>query len=393
MQIEPNRAAAEKLVIQLMAIRGGSGNEGDVAAAIVARLKAAGVKASQIAFDTANKRSPRGGDIGNLIVKLPGTKGRTREPRRMLMAHMDTVPLCVGCTPVKSGKLVKPKGHTALGADDRAGCATVLTAVETILKHKLPHPPLTLLFGVQEEIGLFGARFVTLAKLGGPKMAFNWDGGEPWGMAVGATGAYRMTIEITGIASHAGVHPERGISAGVIAAKAIASLEADGWHGLVRKGRYAGTSNVGVIEGGAATNVMMDRMTLRAEARSHTPAFRKRIVDAYQRAFKAAVKSTKNDAGKTGTVTFDVRDEYQSFRLTDSDPAVAVAKAAVASLGLTPKLVVTNGGLDANWINAHGVPCVTLGCGQHDIHTVNETLNLDEYHTACRVALRLATAE
>jgi len=178
----------------------------------------------------------RGGETGNLIVKLPGTAGRTREPRRMLMAHMDTVPLCVGCKPEKLGNRVVPaSSETALGADDRAGCATVLTAIETILKHDLPHPPLTLLWTVQEEIGLHGARNVARSKLGGPAMAFNFDGGEPYKLVTGATGAYRMKIHVTGIAAHAGVHPERGVSAAVFGSFGTRAV-ADGFAALAGGG-------------------------------------------------------------------------------------------------------------------------------------------------------------
>jgi tripeptide aminopeptidase len=96
--------------------------------------------------------------------------------------------------------------------------------------------------------------------------------------------------------------------------------------------------------------------------------------------------------GKTGRVTCDGRLDYEAFRLADDEPCVAAARAAVRSVGLEPRAEVSNGGLDANWMAAHGIPTVTLGCGQMDIHTTHERLDLAAFETACRIALRLATA-
>jgi len=267
----------------------------------------------------------------------------------------------------------------------------VLNALLTIVRDGLPHPPLTFFWPVQEEIGLLGVRHVTLSKLGKPKLCFNWDGGAPNMAVIGATGDYNMEIEIEGIASHAGAHPEDGVSAISIAGLAIADLQQNGWHGLVIKGKKTGTSNIGAISGGEATNVVTDRLKLRAEARSHDPKFRKRIVDEYKKAFTKAVKSVKSQLGQTGKIQFDASLKYEAFRLSKKEPCVRVALAAVEAAGLPPQTRIINGGLDANWLTAHGYPTATLGCGQDAIHTVNETLHVDSYLHACRISLLLAT--
>jgi tripeptide aminopeptidase len=267
----------------------------------------------------------------------------------------------------------------------------VLGAALEILERKLPHPPLTFLWTVQEELGLQGAHFASLRPLGSPKLAFNWDGGAPEKMTVGATGGYRIAIEVQGIASHAGVAPERGISAIGIAALAIADLQRGGWHGLIRKPEGDGTSNVGVIQGGAATNVVTDRVTVRAEARSHEPKFRQRIVRQIERAFRDAAKEVRNHNGHSGKIEFDGRLDYDSFLLPRDDPSLIGAEAAVRSVGLEPQRAVASGGLDANWMFRHGIPTVTLGCGQCNQHMVTEALDVRRFETACRIALRLAT--
>src|SRR5205085_6693533 len=134
-------------------------------------------------------------------------------------------PICVGSQPKIDGGFVRSANRTTgLGADNRSGCATILSAALEILEHKLPHPPLTCCWFIQEEIGLQGARFVQKSQLGKPAMCFNWDGGGCQKITIGATGGYRMDIEVSGTASHAGIAPEKGVSAIAIASLAIADL-------------------------------------------------------------------------------------------------------------------------------------------------------------------------
>ena len=379
------------LVLQMMAIPGKSGQERQIAEFIVSRLRDSGVPDAAIQFDTAHKKSHIGGEVGNLIVKLPGT---VRGPRRLLMAHMDTVPLCVGSQPYLDGEFIRSRDpKTALGGDNRAGSAVVLSTWLRIAKDGLPHPPLTLFWPVQEEVGLVGARYVTASKLGKPQLCFNWDGGLPNMAVIGATGDDHLAIKIHGLASHAGAHPEHGINAAVIAGLAIAELQAEGWHGLVVKGKQTGTSNIGVVSGGDATNVVMDTLTLHAEARSHNPKFRARIVEAYRKAFVKAAKSVRNAAGQCGSVDFEPRHKYESFRLSETEPVVQAALGAIRAVGMEPLTRISNGGLDANWMFAHGLTTVTLGCGQAGIHTVKEKLSVTQFEQACEVALLLATGQ
>jgi tripeptide aminopeptidase len=305
---------------------------------------------------------------------------------------MDTVPLCVGSQPVLRARMVRSADkRTGLGADDRSGCAVVLSAALEILRRRLPHPPLVFFWPVQEEMGLYGAHFANLRMLGSPRLAFNWDGGAANKLGIGATGAYRITIDVDGLASHAGAAPEKGVSAVAIAGLAIAELQREGWLGDVRQGHHRGTSNIGVIHGGAATNVVTDHVQLKAEARSHDPRFRKQMLATMRDAFERAAKAVTNVAGARGKVRFASRLDYEAFQLDAREPCVVAAEAAVRATGAEPVRAVSNGGLDANWMTAHGIPTVTLGCGQVNVHTTSEALDVAEFERACRVALRLAT--
>lgn len=386
---------ATELVMQLMAVPGGPGQEGAVQQLIKDKLLAAGVPASAMQNDTAHKKSSLGGEVGNLIVKLPGAGPASikRAPRRLFSAHTDTVPICVGCRPVRKGNTVtSADSKTGLGGDDRAGCAVVLSTALSLLRAGQPHPPLTLLFTVQEEAGLHGARHLTVSKLAKPALAFNFDGGDAAKMTIGATGGYRMTVIVKGIASHAGNAPEKGVSAIGIASLAIADLVENGWHGQIIKAGKQGTSNVGVISGGAATNVVTDHVTLRVEARSHDAKFRERIVREIEKAFNRAVRKLKSSDGKRGSAQFDGGLDYEAFKLSEDHPSVVAASEAAKAEGADPVIGITNGGLDANWLNHHGIPAVTLGCGQRNIHTVDEELDLREFHLARRIAWKLAGA-
>lgn len=390
---EPDSARAQQLVLDMLPLTGPSGQEQPVMDYIRQRLVNAGLPPGRLRFDDAPCRSPRGGEVGNLVVKLPGTRpGSRSDPPRLLMAHVDTVPICVGSRPVVRGRWVVPADKTTgLGADDRAGAAIILSAALEILQHELPHPPLTFLWTVQEEVGLYGARYGRPELWGKPALAFNFDGGPTGKLTIGATGGYRMKIIVHGRASHAGVVPEKGISAIAIAALAIARLQREGWHGRIVKDGHHGTSNVGAIRGGNATNVVTPEVELAVEARSHEPAFRRQIVAAIGDAFRDAAREVRDDRGRPGRVKIEGRLDYESFAISSDQPCVVAARAAVEAAGGTPELCISNGGLDANWVTAHGIPTVTLGTGQRNGHTTTERLCLPEFHQACRIALRLAT--
>jgi tripeptide aminopeptidase len=384
-----NEKRATDLVMELLNMPGLSGQEDQVQTLIRQKLREEGVPDNAIRTDTAHRRSMLGGIAGNLICVFPGT---LPGPRRLLMAHLDTVRLCAGAQPLLEKGLVRSANpFSGLGADNRSGVAVILNAALEIKRRNLPHPPLTFFFPVQEEVGLFGVRHADVHMLGQPQLCFNWDSDEPGRLIIGSTGACRMHIEITGLASHAGLAPDKGVSAIVIAGTAIAALQAQGWHGLIVKGGKRGTGNIGVIQGGDATNVVTDHVSLKAEARSHDAKFRKQIVDAMRKAFEQAVKTVRSKEGKRGSLDFRVDNSYESFKLPPDNPSVMAAERVAKAAGLKPKMDVTDGGLDANWMHAHGLPTVSMGAGQRNVHTVNERMVMSDYLKGCQIALALAT--
>lgn len=379
------------LVMRLMAVSGKSCEEREIAESVVSILRDAGVPDSAIGFDSAHRKTPLPGQVGNLIVKLPGNR---RRPRLMLSAHLDTVPICVGCEPKKVGQTVRSANRqTGLGADDRAGVAAVLVAAMDALRcDDGQNPPLTLCFFVQEEIGLQGSRNLAVSRLGKPAMALNFDGGKPCKMTIGATGGERIKIKLYGISAHAGLAPEEGASALHAAGLAIASLQNGKWLGDVRRRKLRGTSNIGVVRGGSATNVVADYAEVDAEARSHDSEFRTQIAGAIEDAFQQAARAVKSNSGQCVRADVTRRVDYESFRLDSDSDEVRHVGDAIEQFGRKPEYAISAGGVDANWLVKHGIPTVTIGCGQRDVHTKEETLDIPDFLAACEIGRKVIAA-
>lgn len=389
-------AAAEEHLMRFLSVEGVTGHEANIAAAVSDALQKVGVPASAIRFDDANKRIPLPTETGNLIVDLPGTRPG---PRLLFSTHLDTVPLCAGAKPRREGDRIVSDGTTALGGDARTGVALLVVLAETLIKHKLPHPPITLLFTVREESGLHGARELNPADLSGAVMCINVDGQLASDLIIGAVGQENWEVEIKGRASHAGVAPERGISATMVGAMALAEARSAGWFGKVVKLEGHGTSNVGIFGGkdgkpaGDATNVVTDYAYIKGEARSPESAFAAKIAEGYRDAFAKAKAAVVDHEGDTAEVKFSHVKSYPPFKLEEDTPVVKRATKALKMLGIEPNYLFSNGGLDANWLDKHGIPTITIGAGQAEIHTIKEYVNLPEFEKGCRIGVLMATLE
>src|SRR5208282_1584417 len=144
-------------LMRFLSVEGITGQEKAIGAEVIKALREIGVPDKAIRFDAANARIPLPTETGNLIVTLPGTKPG---PRRLFSTHLDTVPLCAGAVPLRKGNRIAPQGKTALGGDNRTGVACLVTMLAELHAQKMPHAPLTVLFTVREESGLWGARNV-----------------------------------------------------------------------------------------------------------------------------------------------------------------------------------------------------------------------------------------
>lgn len=289
---------------------------------------------------------------GNLISHLPGVDSEGGEPI-FLGAHADTVKPGVGIEPVIEAGVIRSKGDTILGADDKAGLAAIIEAVRTAARR----PAIDIVVTRGEEIGLVGAKHLDMSLLTA-KRGFIVDSDDPATIILGGPTHASMDIEITGRAAHAAM-PENGISAIRVAAHAITQFE----EGKLDDETVA---NVGTIEGGMIRNGVPETVTIKAECRSLTDVKCRTQADKMQRAFEQAA------AAVGATANVDLRYEYTASKVDEGSALVELGKAAIAKSNLDPKTQVILGGTDALVLSGRGVDAVVLGYGGKAAHSTDE---------------------
>ncbi|MFZ5592167.1 MAG: M20/M25/M40 family metallo-hydrolase [Bacillota bacterium] len=300
---------------------------------------------------------------GNLIARLPGS--RTDLAPLLLSAHMDTVEPGRGVDPVLEDGIVRSRGETILGADDKAGIAIILEAVRVLQEQKIPHGPLEVVLTVGEEQGLLGARHLDYSLLTA-RWGYVLDcDGQPGTLIVRAPSQDRISATITGRAAHAGINPEDGINAIYVAARAINRMK------LGRLDEET-TANIGTIAGGKATNIVPETVTIQGEVRSLTDAVRQQVT----RQMVDILQSTAAEMGARADV--QVETLYHSFHLSPDNPALVLAGRAARTLGLPVVHRSSGGGSDANVFNQHGLAVANLGIAMQKVHTTEEFIAVQD---------------
>ena len=361
-----DRRRLQELFLDLVRIDSPSRREGRIAARLARELAGLG---AEVIFDGAGPAV--GGETGNLIARVAGT---VDAPALLLCAHMDTVSPGEGVCPVVEDDVIRSDGTTILGGDDKSGIAIVCECVTVCRERALRHPPLDVVFTVCEEVGLLGARHLDTGLLRARRgLVFDSD-------AVGfaftrAPGANHVEVVVRGRAAHAGMAPERGISAIQIAAEAIAGM---------RLGRIDAetTANLGVIQGGRATNIVPDEVRIRGEARSHDPARLAAQTEHIRACFEEA--AARHPGAR---VEVAVEAAYEAMAVPDDAAIMRLVAAAAARTGRTITPAGMGGGCDANVLNRRGLEVVNLGTGMRDIHTTAEWLRVSDMVAAAEVTL------
>ncbi len=341
----------------LVRVNGPSRQEGEIARVVTALLTELNVT---VVMD--NAATALGGEVGNLIAHVPGTYAA--EPL-LFSVHLDTVEPTAGICLVESDGEIATDGSTILGADDRAGVAVLIELVRTLRENGLPHPPLELCFSVCEEIGVMGSQVLDYSLLHS-RCAFVLDSsGAAGSLVISGPAQQHLRAEVFGMAAHAGITPEDGISSITVAAHALSRM---------KLGRIDAetTANFGIIHGGAATNVIADYVELEGEARSRDPRKLQQQVEHMRECFVREAEV----AGARAEVT--VTDVYPAFTLAAASRPVRLASAALRALGIEPILAATGGGSDANFFNNRGIEAVLLpACFQYP-HSHREKLNVEQ---------------
>jgi len=314
-----------------------------------------------------------GSDSGNVIAKLKGNKDV--EPI-LFSCHMDTVSPSIGIKPIIKDDIIYSDGTTILGADDKAGIASVIEAVRIIKENNIEHGMIEVVFSIYEEGGLFGAKSLDYAKIASQKAFVLDSGGDPGQIIIQGPAQDKINVKVIGRPAHAGVAPEEGISAISVASHAISRMN------LLRIDEET-TANIGVIEGGKATNIVTAEVNIKAEARSLNN-------EKLDKQTEHMVKSFEDAAKEFGAqVEFDIERMYSAFVIEENDDIVELVKKACENIGVKAYTDSTGGGSDTNIFNINGIKAVNLGLGMRKPHTLEEHISIKNLVSSGELVLEI----
>ncbi|RLL48138.1 M20/M25/M40 family metallo-hydrolase [Oceanobacillus piezotolerans] len=351
-----NEERLVKEFFDLVKVNSETKHEGNIAAVLKQKFSELGV---HVIEDDSKERTGHG--AGNLICTLKGNKEGV-DPI-YFTSHMDTVVPGNNIKPsIVDGQIVSD-GTTILGADDKAGLAAIIETLRLIKEQDTKHGDIQFIITVGEESGLVGAKALD-PKMIHAKYGYALDSnGEVGDIIIAAPTQAKISAIIKGKTAHAGVEPEKGISAITIAAKAISKMP------LGRIDEET-TANIGRFEGGKQTNIVVDHVEILAEARSLVPEKMEAQVDKMKKAFEETAKSFGGEAD------VNVKIMYPGYKQNAGDQVVEIARKAAKAIGRESKLLKSGGGSDANVIASFGIPTVNLAVGYEGIHTTDERISV-----------------
>jgi tripeptide aminopeptidase len=372
-----NQERLKKLLIELIKIDSLSRKEYDVAMRLKREMEELGAKVS---IDDAGDKV--GGNVGNLIAHFSGT-APTATPI-LLSAHMDTVVPGEGIVPILDGDIVRTDGRTVLGGDDKSGVAIICEVLRVIKENSLPCSDVDVLFTICEEAGLIGAKWLDVNRLRA-RTGLVLDSDSVGFLFIKAPAANRMEFHVHGLEAHAGVCPEKGVNAIKVASEGIAQMS-------LGRIDHETTANIGVIEGGAAVNIVPNSVILKGEARSHSQEKLDRQTQHMLRCLQdAAARQTLEFPGGrfTAKVEAKIERDYDRMDVPEGAPIVQLVREAAKNLRLEIKTLATGGGCDANVLNQKGLEVANLSTGMREIHTVKEWLDLKDLNFSAQVVLEV----
>lgn len=307
---------------------------------------------------------------GNLIAKLPAKNSKNTEPI-LLSCHADTVMPGKGIKPVIKDGVIRSNGDTILGADDKAGIAEMLEA----LRVAEVRPSVEIAISRQEEVGLLGVKNLDYSKLTAKK-GYLLDNDTLDTIVIGGPSYFAIDVNIKGRAAHAGMEPEKGISAIVAAAKAIASL---------RLGRldHETTANVGVIKGGLIRNGVPDAANFLAECRSLNHQKAEELADEMVKIITEQVEA----AG--AKVEIKVDNLCKAVDIPEDAETVEVSKRALKKVGVDAETTFITGFTDASIYNNMGIEMAVVGIGAQLEHSCEEHIHIADMEKALDMILEI----
>lgn len=356
--------------LELVQIDSLSLKEGNVAKVLVKKLEEIGCS---VVIDNAGEKA--NGETGNIIATLKGNK----EGKKILFSsHMDTVTPGIGVKPIvdEANGIIKSDGTTILGSDDKAGIAAILEGLRYINENNIEHTDIQVVFSICEECGLVGAKNLDYGKIDS-EYAFILDsGGSPGEIIVKAPAQDVINVKILGKTAHAGLEPEAGISAIMVAARAIENMN------LLRIDEET-TANIGIINGGTATNIVTGEVNIIAEARS----LKENKLDVQTKHMVETFEKVKKDFG--AQIEIDVNRAYTPIDVSEDSEIIKLAKKAFSNLGIEGHTESTGGGSDTNILSKNGIEAITLGIGMKNAHTLSEHIAIKDLYDSAKMVVEI----
>ncbi|HBT87500.1 M20/M25/M40 family metallo-hydrolase [Desulfobacter sp.] len=329
-----------------------------------------------VVFDEAGAKV--NGDCGNLVAAF---KGNTDVDPVMLSGHMDTVVPGKGVKVIFEDGVFRSDGTTILGSDDKSALAVILEVMQVIKDNNLPCPPVEVVMTVCEEQGLLGAKNLDCSRLKS-KFGYILDAVDTQGIVNRAPAANKISAKIYGRAAHAGSSPENGISAIYAASCAIAKLE------LGRIDQET-TCNLGLISGGAATNIVPEYVEIHGEARSHDPAKLDKVTQAIVSTFKNTMAELQAGGDGLPRVEMIVKNDFPHTNIPEDHMVIRLAQKAAANLGRHLVCKTSGGAADANIFFGKGIAAGVIGTGMTDVHTLKESIALKDMVSCAELVLEI----
>jgi len=277
----------------------------------------------------------------------------------------------------KGENLIVTDGTTLLGADDKAGIAEILTAVEYLQQHpEIKHGKIRVGFNPDEEIGMGAAHF-DVQKFG-CEFAYTVDGGEVGEMEFENFNAAKAVFKIQGLEVHPGYAKDKMVNASLLAAELINMFPAGETPGTTcgYEGFYHLIGLKGEVDNATATFIIRDHDRAKFEAR---------------KAFAQQVADSMNGKYGAGTVTAAVSDQYYNMKeQIDKVPFVVdIACQAMEQAGVTPVKVPIRGGTDGAQLSFKGLPCPNLFAGGMNFHGRYEWVPIESMEKAMMTVVNI----
>tara|TARA_A100001037_G_scaffold306693_1_gene354170 strand:+ start:60875 stop:61954 length:1080 start_codon:yes stop_codon:yes gene_type:complete len=342
-----NRERIINTFCELAKIDSISGEESNISKELIKRLSSIGINSELDSY-------------GNVVSKSK------EENTIILSAHMDTVQPGKNIKPVVASDIISSDGSTILGGDCKAGITAILEGLTSIREDKSDPIGVEIIFTKEEEVGLYGAQNLNFKELKS-KEAIIFDGEGPVSRITSASPtAIEFDIEITGKAAHAGVEPEKGISAIRIAADLVTRLP---------QGRLdsESTFNIGRIYGGSVRNTVPETTILNGEFRS----LNMETIDSINIILEEKLKEIQT-LYPNALIKENIKENFESYQINNNESILLKVQNALSELGLEPDLKPSGGGTDGNVFRKNGITSIVVGMATHNMHTLREYVTISD---------------